>query len=107
MKVDTTTLTQLIDACFNLSMDGRLDQQQRSDFLAMGKRLRGSLLNLLSATFDEGTPAVLSANAEISRINNGLKAQAERLNQIAQTVKDIGSLVASLDKLIGIAVSFV
>ena len=62
-KVDSVTLTEVIDRCLDYSMDGRFTQTQRTKFLALAKRLRGSLLNLLSARFDEGTEGLAEANA--------------------------------------------
>lgn len=107
MKCDTATLTQIIDKCFDFSMDGRLTQQQRTKFLTLGKRLRGTLVNLLSAQFDDGTKAVEDANANLKSINKRLEDTANTLNNIASTVKDIALLVGALDKLIGIAKTFV
>lgn len=106
MKCDTPTLVQIIDRCFDLSMDGRLTSSQRSKFLTLGKRLRGSLLNLITARFEEGTKEVEKANDDIKNINQSLKDEANTLNNIASRVKEIASLVGVLDKLIGIAVSF-
>jgi hypothetical protein len=108
MKCDTTTLTQIINKCFDLSMDGRVtDEKQRSEFLALGKRLRGSLLNLLSAQFDDGTKAVEDANTSLTKINSDLADEANALNNLASTITNITTLVGTLDKLIGVAGSFV
>lgn len=106
MKFDTATLTNVIEKCFDYALDDRVPQAQQKKFLTLGKRLRGSLVNLISAQFDEGTTAVKEANDELKKINTRLKDEAETLNKIADTVKQIGSLVASLDKLLGIAVGF-
>lgn len=107
MKCDTATLTQIIDKCFDLSMDGRVKPEQRSEFLALGKRLRGSLLNLLSAQFDDGTKAVEDANTKLTKINSDLANEANTLNNLAFTIANITTLVGTLDKLIGLAKSFV
>jgi hypothetical protein len=107
MKCDTPTLTKIIDKCFDLSMDGRLTQERRMNILALGKRLRGSLLNLLSAQFSDGTKAVEDANAAIMKINTNLEKEGNTLKDIDSTIVNINSLVKSLDDLIKIAVSFV
>jgi len=105
-KVDAVTLTEVIDRCLDYSMDLRFTQAQRSKFLALAKRLRGSLLNLLSARFDAGTAALKDANAQLTTINAGLKKSAETLANAAETLSNLTKLVGALDKLIGIAASF-
>ena len=106
MKVDTSTLTDIINQCFDFSMDGRLSPQQRTVFLADGKRLRGLLINLLSAQFDEGNQAVLDANDRLAKVNSRLAASAAALANVAQTLGDVATLVGNLDKLLNVAVSF-
>lgn len=107
MKCDTTSLTQIIDKCFDYSGDGRLGDTQRKQFLALGKRLRGSLLNLLSAQFEDNTAAVQNANADLGKINTQLSDDVATLNNVDATLTEISSLVGTLDKLIGVAKSFV
>src|SRR5438105_1036312 len=99
-KVDTTTLSGIIDQCFAFSSDGRLSDDQQGAILADGKRLRGLLLNLLSAQFDDGTPAVLAANKQLTALNNELSDSATALANTAQTLNNIASLVGNLDKLL-------
>jgi hypothetical protein len=67
MKVDTVKLTELINKCIDLSMDGRLNSSEQKAFLAQSKRMRGYLLNLLTAEFDDDTPQVLTANNKIKK----------------------------------------
>jgi hypothetical protein len=105
-KVDAVTLTEVIDRCLDYSMDLRFTQAQRTKFLALAKRLRGSLLNLLSARFDEGTAALTEANSQLTTINTGLKKSAETLAKAAETISNLTKLVGALDKLIGVATSF-
>jgi hypothetical protein len=106
MKVDTTTLADVIQQCFAFSSDGRFSPAQQAAFLADGKRLRGLLLNLLSAQFDDGTQAVLDANSKLSDVNTELENDAEVLDKAATTLTNIANLVSSLDKLLGVAASF-
>jgi chromosome segregation ATPase len=105
-KVDSVTLTAVIDQCLENSMDGRFTQAQRSEFLTLAKRLRGSLLNLLSARFDEGTAVLKETNGTLANVNAELKNAAASLAKAAQTLKDLNALVGSLDKLIGVAGMF-
>lgn len=107
ITVDTSTLSSIINQCFNYSTDGRVPQAQQTLFLADGKRLRGLLLNLLSARFDEKTQEVLDANTRLTAVNNELSNSAAALSNIAQTTSDIATLVGNLDKLLNIAKSFV
>jgi septal ring factor EnvC (AmiA/AmiB activator) len=105
-KVDAVTLTEVIDRCLDYSMDGRFTQAQRTKFLALAKRLRGSLLNLLSARFAKDTAELEQANGDLAAVNKRLKKQADTLDKAAQTLADLTKLVGALDKLIGVAGMF-
>lgn len=107
MTVDTTTLADIINQCFAFSSDGRFSSDQQSSFLADGKRLRGLLMNLLSAQFNDGTPAVLNANAKLTDVNTQLDNDAAVLGQAAEVLTNISNLVGTLDKLLNVAESFV
>lgn len=106
LKVDTTTLSEIINRCFDYSMDGRFSSDQQTAFLADGKRLRGILLNLLSAQFDDGTQAVLDANKQLIDVNTTLSNSATTLANAAQTLNGVASLASNLDKLLNLAKSF-
>jgi hypothetical protein len=99
-RVDTTEMADLIARCFDLAMDGRLSQPQRSALLAAGKRLRGDLVTLLTAQFDDQTAEVDAANADLASVNEALEASAADLNKLNQTLQKITSLVGKVDKLI-------
>ena len=103
IKINNTQLTELTESCFDLSMDGRLSQEERREFLALGKRFRGCLLNLLTAQFTEGTLAVTEANTEITKLNSKLKVSVKKLDNIAQAISQLGDLVSILDDLLKIA----
>ena len=107
IKVDTTTLSSIISQCFAYSSDGRLSADQQATLLADGKRLRGLLLNLLSAQFDDGTQAVLAANKQLTTITTELANSATALANTAKTLNDVASLVGNLDKLLNVAATFI
>ena len=107
MKVDTTTLTDSITQYFDHATDGRFSTSERAAFLTEGKRLRGLLLNLLSAQFNNGTQQVLDANAELKAVNTELKAAAANIAKTASTLNNVAHLVGTLDGLLGGAVSFI
>jgi hypothetical protein len=100
VKINNAELTQIIERCFDLSMDGRIHPADRKGFLALGKRLRGSLLNLLAAQFAEGTQAVIEANTEIGGLNNSLSSTTQVFNNTAQVIGQLGQLVSILDDLL-------
>jgi hypothetical protein len=106
MKVDNKTLTELIERCFDLSMDGRLTPDQRKEFLALGKRLRGCLLNLVTAQFAANTKEVEEANRAIKLINKGLAADKENLEKTGAITGQLAQLVGILDDLLKIATVF-
>ena len=106
MKTDNATLTRLIEQCFDYSMDGRFSPAQQTDFLALGKRLRGCLVNLLSATFQDGTPQVVAANRAIAASNKALNAAVQTLGKTGQVLKDLEQLIGALDGLLKLAAGF-
>jgi hypothetical protein len=106
-RVDTTALAEVVGQCFEHSTDGRFTPEERARFLVEGKRLRGLLMNLLSAQFIEGTEAVASANAAVRNVNADLKVSADRLAGIATTLNNVARLVGTFDRLLNVAVSFV
>jgi hypothetical protein len=105
-KVDIQTLALVVERCFDLSMDDRLRPAQRSRFLILAKRLRGSLLNLISARFEEDTQGLLAANEGLEDLSERLRDKAGELAQVSRTLADLGKLVGSLDRLLGAAASF-
>ena len=107
MTVDTMTLTAVINKCFELSMDGQLTAAQRSKFLAHGKRLRGHLMNLLSAQFTEGSEALTNANERLSEVNTERKDDAAVLSETTAMLSNIAKLAGTLDRLLNVAVAFI
>ena len=107
MKISNSELADIVELCFDLSMDLRLDPDERKEFLYLGKKLRGCLVNLISAQFEEDTQELLDANSQIKYLNNQLKENLKELEQIATLVTQIGQLAGILDGLLKIAVAFV
>lgn len=107
MTIDTVTLTGIINRCFDLSMDGRLSDFQRNAFLVEGKRLRGHLVNLLSAQFDEDSEEFKQASKRLKAVNTELRDGAAVLAKTAAVLANIATLVGTLDKLLNVAVSFI
>jgi glutaredoxin 2 len=107
MKIDCTILTQLTEHCFDLSMEAKVPAPDRKEFLVLGKRLRGSLLNLLTAEFEEDTIAVTIANTMISDVNKKIGNVAQVLAHTAQVIAQIGKVMSTLDDLLKIATNFV
>src|SRR5262245_55240461 len=106
MTVDTVRLTNIINQCFENSTDGRFSPADRAEFLANGKRLRGHLINLLSAQFDASTESVVIANQKLEEVNGKLINAVEVLQNTAQTLGNIAQLVGLLDRLLNVAVAF-
>lgn len=105
-SINTTELSEIITICFNLSMTIGLDEQLRTDFLVAGKRLRGTLVNLLSARFDGSTGEFREAAANLTVINKRLKNVLQDIEKAAQLVEDIAGLIGQLDGLLKLAVAF-
>jgi hypothetical protein len=104
MKTDNQELVKCIEACLDLSMDDRLPQNRQNEMLALGKRLRGSLINLLTAEFPEDLNQVEEANQELYSINKTLKDKNQAIEKIADTISKLGQVVKILDGLLKFAV---
>ena len=105
-KTDNQQLVTCIEKCFDLSMDGRLSQARQNDMLVLGKRLRGSLINLLTAEFTEELQQIDEANQQIDKVNKMLDKASRAISKIADTVKEINKLATTLDKLLKFAAGF-
>lgn len=99
-RVDTTEMAELIKGCFDLAMDGRVSPAQRSALLASGKRLRGDLVTLLTAQFDDATAEVDASNTDLASVNKSLEATIADISKINQTLQKITAVVGKIDKLI-------
>lgn len=106
MTVNTTKLTEAINRCFDYSMDGRLTPARRNKYLTEGKRLRGLLLNLISARFEDGTQAVINANSKLDEVNDQLRDSVAAIESAAEVLANVARLVKVLDGLLGVATSF-
>jgi exonuclease VII small subunit len=107
MRLDNQMLTQVIERCFDLSMSGALPPERRRDYLMLGKRLRGSLLNVLSAQFDETAPEFQAANKALSETNAELAKAQQSLEDALKAVQRVGELASKLDDVLKVADKFV
>ncbi len=105
--VDTTTLTTIINQCFSYATDARVSPLDQNSFLIEGKRLRGQLLNLLSAQFDSTSALFAAATKSLNAVNTTLSQSATALANTATTLNNIANLISNLDKLLAVATSFV
>jgi hypothetical protein len=99
---DTTRLAEAVKTTFLLSMDIGLPLSQRSILNALGVRLRDQLRDLLGEVFEAGAAELRDANAKIKAVNAQLDVAKQNLARVADTIEGIGTLIASLDKLISI-----
>lgn len=105
MKVNTVALTQAINGCFDLSMNDGVPADQQKQALVLGKRLRGTLVNLLTTTFTDETKEVVDANEKLQMVNGKIEQAKTKLDTVAGTITEIGNLVGILDDLLKIAAS--
>ena len=106
IAVDTPTMTRLIMTCFNLSRDGRLGDRQQRDFLVAGKRLRGCLVNLVSAQFNDDTDMVLDGNRQLTRVTQQTAHLKGDPAAAANVLSEITVVVGVLDELLNLAAAF-
>jgi hypothetical protein len=106
-QIDTTTLTTIINQCFSFATDAQFSPADQNSFLIEGKRLRGQLLNLLSAQFDNTTAQFAAATASLTAVNTALSNAATALANAAATLNTITTLIGNLDQLLTVATKFV
>jgi hypothetical protein len=107
MKINNQLLANIIEKCFDYSCDGGISDTDRKDFAFWGKRLRGILVNIITAEFDGDSAKFKQANAEIKAVNIRLQEATQVLEQVAETVEQLGKLASILDDLLKTAISFV
>jgi hypothetical protein len=103
MKTDNQELVKCIEACLDLSMDDRLTQARQNEMLSLGKRLRGSLVNLLTAEFPDNLKQVEEANQQLQKINLRLADKNLAIEHISETISKISGVVQALDGLLKFA----
>ncbi|MEJ7660660.1 MAG: hypothetical protein WKG07_14120 [Hymenobacter sp.] len=80
-----------------------MSSDDRNAAYIAGKRLRGSLLNLLSMSFEDDMQKLLAVSAQIAEVTKALEQSIQDLNKAAAAVAKATSLVAQLDKLLKFA----
>lgn len=103
MRTDNQELVKCIEACLDLSMDERLPQARQNEMLALGKRLRGSLVNLLMTEFPQDLVQVQQANEQLKALNLSLADKQQAIQHIADTIHKINQAVKVLDGLLRFA----
>jgi hypothetical protein len=106
MKIDNQQLAGIIEKCFGYAMDGGVKDVDQKKFSAMGKRLRGNLLNLITAEFEASTTQFQEASKELTKVNVILQNDAAVLSNVANTLDQLNKLASILDELLEIASSF-
>jgi hypothetical protein len=105
-RVDSPLLSSVIVELLDRSMDLSYAPDERAEFLALAKRLRGTLVNLLTAVFESGTPELVDANARLVAVSHQLERNAGSLDRVAEDIHAVTSLVGTLDSLLGIGAQF-
>ncbi len=104
--INTDALAAAIRLCFEKARDNATySEEQCAEFLFQGKRLRGLLVNLISATFTAPTPEVDAVNQALDDLVARLDDNAAALEHYADTIKKIEELVGALDGVLKFAVA--
>lgn len=101
-KVDSATLDQDIKLSFQSAMDLRYTRSQRENFNEHGHALRKQLAALDGKYFSSGADKVTSANAQIAKVNEGLKKNLQNIHYTTEVINELGMLVHHLSGLIKI-----
>ena len=107
MKIDNQQLASIIEKCFDYAMTEGVEEDTKKIFGAIGKRLRGNLLNLISAEFEASTDQFQEASKELTKVNVILQNDATVLSNVADTLDQLNKLASILDELLKVAISFV
>jgi len=106
MRINADLLASLANQVFDLGMDGRLSSEQVHLALALGKRLRGAWVNLVTAEFKQATPLFTEASKALDATNERLREAKESIDKIADALKMAATLLEILDRLLVTAVKF-
>ena len=106
MKTENKTLLDNVELAFELAVDPGLGKVERKQHLEQGFALRLRLITLLTAEFDDGTPAVLAANVKIKEVNKLLRQKLKDIKNVANTVAALKNLVSILDDLFKLPFAF-
>jgi hypothetical protein len=104
--IDAPALTAAIQRCFALSMDSSVPAHAQAELMSAAKRLRGYLLNLVSARFAARTPEVRAANLAITAANDALAADMKKVKRVAEAVSKLAALLKKLDAALVAAAGF-
>lgn len=105
-SLDSAALASLIGALLDLSTTSGIPTATKDEAAVAARRLRGNLVAILSARFDEGTASLLRVNKRIADLNKGLAQDKVTLDSYAKLVQKASKLVSGLDKLMAQAVKF-
>ena len=105
-RIDAERLSGIINQCFDLSTNSSVSPGQQTEFLAAGKRLRGYLLNLVSARFAPRTVALDAANRALQRAVIALQADVKKVENTKAAINTLASLVTVLDTALTAASKF-
>jgi hypothetical protein len=103
MRTDNIKLAELIEECFFRSMDGAVPPGDRKEWAALGRRLRGCYLNLVSKNFSDGDPEIIKANKMIANLNKKINAK-DGVSKVVNFIKEIDELTGRLDRILKLVV---
>ena len=94
-------LSTIVIRLFQLAGDTRIKPKSKRDRIFLtAHKLRGYMLGLATRQFEENTETYADAMRKIKAVNKGLKQAQDDINKIVETIKDLGKLVASVEKLV-------
>jgi hypothetical protein len=105
-RIDAERLSGIINQCFDLSTDSSVSPDHQTEFLAAGKRLRGYLLNLITARFAQRTAELDAANRALQTATIALQADVKKVENMKAAINTLGRLVTALDSALKAASKF-
>jgi hypothetical protein len=103
MRLDSAGLAEMITNCFDRAMDGSLPPEEQVKWQVEGKRLRGVLVNVLTAQFVERTGEIQATNDRIRAINAELKGALGSMQKRKEQLEAVNAVVRTVDSLLKFA----
>lgn len=102
-RTELSDLANLAQACFHLTLDGRVDASQRMRLLEQGETLTERVQRLAARRFDARTDAFQHAEADLRAVNARAKAALDDLAKLSDALDTVSKVVAAADKLLALA----
>lgn len=103
---DSSKLAELVTLCFDLSQKPGVKKEEAEKLILLGKRLRGVLMNILTARFQANDQGFAKATQSLNETTQVMKDALADIEEVSEAIKRTTETLKVVDKLLGIAIAF-